>query len=172
MTFEAGSVPQYRESELLQVLSPNTIKLSPVLVNTVFWSGNNGARLGYKLPGKMAFARGRGGIKAVHIFEMRGGLIQPFPINDHVPVIANLHPLIRQDGKALDVELILFLNFRARRGEHDYLPALRLAKIIRHPVHKQMVARAHAHFEDVLALVIDMPGIKHEMIGLIQCTIL
>src|SRR5208282_2792392 len=75
--------------------------------------------------------------------------------------------LAAQTDKAFDVKFIrrnvkLFtILFGNSLGlEHDDFAALRFAKIVSEPVHEQMVAGAHLHFDDVFALLIDMIRVK------------
>ena len=68
-----------------------------------------------------------------------------------MPVIAEADPLIAHCHHAFDVELVLRKGGNALGLEDDDLAALRVAEVVTHPVHEEVVAADDLEFEDVVA---------------------
>src|ERR1039457_2790869 len=126
------------------------------------------------MAGKLALVWWRFRIKAIHIFKMWRGGVQPLAVDNEMPVIADLHMVARQYRQPLDVKFILRhlvyskrIQIRDSFGfEDDDFAASGLAKIVGDPVHEQMITRVDLEFHHVVALVIriswEQAGARHE----------
>src|SRR3974390_1209900 len=89
-----------------------------------------------------------------------------------MPVFADLNRFTAQTYETFDVKLVRrhvpdqsMLLGDATRRKHDDLPALRLAEIIRQPVHEQMIARADLHLDNLIALPVKMRRIQSRAVS-------
>ena len=88
-----------------------------------------------------------------------------------MPVIADLDPFAAHGHHSFDVKLVLRHGGQAALRipdafgfKDDDFAALRRAPVVGQPIDKQMVARKQFHFQDVIALMVKMPGLNARVI--------
>src|SRR6267378_4589957 len=90
---------------------------------------------------------------------MRDGCIEPFAVNNQMPIRSDLDTLATQPHQSFDVKLVSWdvprvaVFLRDSFGfENDDLAAFRRPKIVSQPVYKKMISGAYFEFNNVLSL--------------------
>src|SRR2546427_3687010 len=92
-------------------------------------------------------------IEAIHVLVSRRRCVQPFAIDDEVPVVANPYPIVAHGYEALNVMRVGYQPGNAFGGKHNDLTAFGPAEIVSQTIYKQMVAADYFQFDDVVSLV-------------------